>query len=85
LILVQTADGPARGQTIIALTTLEHVSVLASDGELSAIADQVFSDPNFDQEAALGEILSRRPDNAQVILAVDSKRIAAEWLAALLH
>ena len=85
LVLVQTPDGPARGQTIIALTLPEHLSVLASDAELSAIADQVFSDPDFDLNAALGEILFRRPDNAQVVLTVNAKKIAADWLAALLR
>jgi inosine-uridine nucleoside N-ribohydrolase len=85
LILVQTPDGPARGQTIIAFTLPEHLSLLASDAELSAIAVQAFSDPEFDLEAALGEILFRRPDNAQIVMAVNSKRIAAEWLSALLR
>lgn len=85
LVLIQTPDGPARGQTIIAFTLPEHLSVLASDAELSAIADQVFSDPDFDLNAALGAILSRRPDNAQVVLGVNSRKIGADWLAALLH
>jgi purine nucleosidase len=85
LILIQTQDGPARGQTIIALTLPEHLSVLASDAELSAIAVQVFSDPEFDQEAALGEILFRRPDNAQVVMSVNAKKIAADWLLALMR
>lgn len=85
LVLVQTPDGPARGQTILAFTLPEHLSVLASDAELSAIADGVFSDPDFDLEAALGEILFRRPDNAQVVMTVNAKKIAADWLAALLR
>jgi purine nucleosidase len=80
LVLVQTPDGPARGQTIFALTLAEHISVLATDAELSFIADQVFSDPEFDLNAALGEILFRRPDNVQVILTVDARRISQEWL-----
>jgi inosine-uridine nucleoside N-ribohydrolase len=81
LVLVQTPDGPARGQTIFAFTFGEHISVLATDAELSAIADQVFSDPEFDLNAALGAILSRRADNAQVILTVDSKKISQEWIS----
>jgi purine nucleosidase len=85
LVLVQTPDGPARGQTIIAFTLAEHLSVLASDAELSAIAVQAFSDPEFDLEAALGEILFRRPDNAQVVMSLNARKIAADWLAALLR
>jgi purine nucleosidase len=85
LVLVQTPDGPARGQTIMALTVPEHISVLATDAELSAIAAQVFSDPEFNLDAALGEILFRRPDNAQVVFKVNSKKIAADWLSALMR
>jgi len=81
LVTVQTPDGPARGQTILAFTFGEHASVLASDAELSAIADQAYSDPNFDLNAALGAILARKADNAQVVLTVDPKQIELEWLS----
>ena len=80
LVTVLTPDGPARGETILAFTFAEHLSVLASDAELSAIADQVFSNPNFDLNAALGAILVRKPDNAQVILTVNAQQIEQEWL-----
>lgn len=85
LTTVQLPDGPARGQTIFAFTFAEHISVLASDAELSAIADQVFSDPNFDLNAALGAILARKPDNALVILDLDEKRVSDEWVAGVTH
>lgn len=85
LVVVQTPDGPARGQTIFAFSMADHLSLLASDAELSAIAVQVYSDPNFDLNSALGAILARKPDNAQVILTVDSKRISAEWLDSVTH
>jgi len=85
LVTIQTPDGPARGQTIFAFSFADHLSVLASDAELSAIADQVYSDPNFDLNAALGAILVRKPDNAQVILTVDSTKISQEWLSGVTH
>jgi purine nucleosidase len=81
LVVVQTPDGPARGQTIMALTMADHLSLLASDAELSAIADQVYSDPNFDLNAALGAILARKPDNSQMVMSVNSNQIVKEWLS----
>jgi hypothetical protein len=52
--------------------------MIADDAELSALVDQVFSDPNFDINAALGAILARRPDNAKVILDVRGPAMARE-------
>ncbi len=84
LVMVQTGDnGPARGQTYVALTMTDRVSLLANDAELSALADQAFATPNFDLQGALGSILMRQPDNAQVILSADAKRIRQIWQQAL--
>lgn len=83
LVFVQTPDGVTRGQTIIGLTISDRLQMLASDAELSAIADAVFSDPNFDLNAALFGILSRQPDNAQVILTVKADRISDNFMKAL--
>ena len=80
LVMVQTADGVARGQTIFGFSLGEHISMLASDAELSAIAVQAYSDPNFDLYGALGPILFRQPDNAQVVLTLDSNQVMKEWL-----
>lgn len=80
LVTVQTPDGVARGQTIFAFSLGEHVSTLATDAELSAIAVQAFSDPNFDLGAALGPILFRQPDNAKVVLTLDANQVIKEWL-----
>ncbi|MGC1375497.1 MAG: nucleoside hydrolase [Anaerolineales bacterium] len=80
LVMVQTQDGIARGQTIFGFSMGEHLSMLASDAELSAIAGQAYSNPNFDMNAALGAILYRQPDNAQVILTLDPNQIIKEWL-----
>ncbi len=80
LVMVQTPDGVTRGQTVLGFSLGEHMSMLASDAELSAIAVQVYSDPYFDLNAALGAILYRQPDNAQIILTVDNNKIIKEWL-----
>ena len=80
LVMIQTEDGIARGQTIFGFSFAEHIQMLATDAELSAIADQVYSNPTFDFYAALGAILFRQPDNAQVILTVDSDKVTKEWL-----
>lgn len=80
LVAIQTADGVARGQTIFGFSFGEHLSMLASDAELSDIAVQVYSNPTFDLNAALGAILFRQPDNAQVVLTLDSNQVIKEWL-----
>jgi inosine-uridine nucleoside N-ribohydrolase len=85
LISVQIPDGIARGQTIIGLSLNDRIQMLATDAELSFIADQVFTDPNFDLNAAIFGILSRKADNAQVVLMVKSDKISENWLKALIR
>jgi inosine-uridine nucleoside N-ribohydrolase len=80
LVMVQTPDGVTRGQTVLGFSLGEHLSMLASDAELSAIADQVYSNPTFDLNAALGAILFRQPDNANIVLTLDSNKVIKEWL-----
>jgi inosine/uridine nucleosidase len=76
LVDVATDDGLTRGQTVIATDPNSKVFMIANDAELSALADQAFNDPNFDINAALGAILARRPDNAQVVLTVRGNAMA---------
>ncbi|MEZ4555609.1 MAG: hypothetical protein R2854_04010 [Caldilineaceae bacterium] len=57
----------ARGITVVGLTFAERIPMLATDTELSYIANQVFMDPNFDLQATLFGILVRGPDNAQFV------------------
>ncbi len=80
LVVVQTPDGVARGQTIFGFSLGEHMSMLASDAELSAIAVQVYSNPNFDLNGAIGAVLARKADNAQVVLTLDPDQVMKEWL-----
>jgi inosine/uridine nucleosidase len=73
LVDVATDNGLTRGQTVMALDPNAKITMIADDAELSALADRVFSDPNFDLNAALFQILSRRPDNAKVVLVVKGR------------
>jgi purine nucleosidase len=86
LVVVDPAVSfPTRGQTVVALTMQERLTTIADDAELSALADQAMSDPNFDLYAELGAILMRQPDNAQVVMKVNALRIKADWLKELLR
>jgi inosine-uridine nucleoside N-ribohydrolase len=76
LVDVATDAELTRGQTVMGLDPNAKVTMIADDAELSALADRVFSDPNFDINAALFEILSRRPDNAKVVLVVKGRAMA---------
>jgi inosine-uridine nucleoside N-ribohydrolase len=78
LVDVSTEAGLTRGQTVVASDPNNKIFMIADDAELSALADRVFSDPNFDVNAAMGAILARRPDNAQVVLDVRGPAIARE-------
>lgn len=84
LVTVITPDGVTRGQTVMGFSLGEHMSMLASDAELSAIAVQAYSDPNFDLYGALGPILARQPDNAQVVLTLNPEKIIEEWLTGVM-
>ena len=85
VVIDPVANFQTRGQTIIALSMQERLSTIADDDELSALADQAMTDPNFDLYAALAEILYRQPDNAQVVMKVNTLRVKLDWLATLLH
>jgi inosine-uridine nucleoside N-ribohydrolase len=76
LVDVATDAGLTRGQTVIATDPNSKVTLIADDAELSALADRVFNEPGFDINAALGEILARRPDNASVVLTANGKAMA---------
>jgi purine nucleosidase len=79
------ASFQTRGQTVVALSMQEKLSTIADDAELSALADQAMTDPNFDLYTALGAILYRQPDNAQVVVKVNAAKVKLSWLAALVR
>lgn len=83
LVKVVTQPGLARGETDIGLTLIERVSLIASDAELSQLADQVLSDPTFDLSTALGDILAREPDNATLVTDIEQARMRELFLSAL--
>jgi inosine-uridine nucleoside N-ribohydrolase len=74
----------ARGQTVIGLTLAERITMIASFDELNNLAIQFFTDPNFDLYAAIGAILAREPDNAQVVLSIREYRMYAVFMRALI-
>jgi len=82
LVKVVTDSDLARGQTVIGLTFTERLTMIASDDELSVLADNAFN-PDFNQEEAIGDILSREPDNARVVLDVDGKEMQRRLIKAL--
>ena len=73
----------ARGITVVGLTFAERIPMLATDTELSYIANQVFMDPNFDLQGALFGILVRGPDNAQFVTDINESRLAKDLFKAL--
>jgi inosine-uridine nucleoside N-ribohydrolase len=83
LIKVSLADSLTRGQTVIGLTLNERIPMIADDAELSSIAERVFSDPQFNFQAAIGAILAREPDNAQVILDIQEQTMQRLLLRSL--
>jgi len=70
LVKVITHDGLARGQTIIGYDFTERISMLASDEELGAIAEEALSGAAFDLGARLQLFLAREATNADVVTAV---------------
>jgi len=78
LVQVMTVEGYVRGQTIVADTLSTRMSLILTADEMSELAQQ-FVKPGFDLQAAIGSVLQRRLDNAQVLLEVN----AAEMLRLL--
>jgi purine nucleosidase len=71
LVEVMAEQGLARGQTLVGLTAGERITMIASDHELSTLAERAFAnppDPNFNFQQELGAILMSTPDNAQAVM-----------------
>ncbi len=83
LVKVITDSRLARGQTVIGVTFTERITMIASDWELSRLADRALSDPTFDLGAEIGSILAREPDNAGVVLNVDGNEMQRRLVRAL--
>lgn len=74
LVQVMTVEGYARGQTIVADTLATRMSLILSADEMSELAQQ-FVMPGFDLQSAIGGVLQRRLDNAQVLLEVNNSEM----------
>lgn len=74
LVKVITEKNPARGQTVVGLTSGERVTMIASEQQLNALADKAFAyppDPNMDFQQELIAILISEPDNAVAVTAAE--------------
>jgi inosine-uridine nucleoside N-ribohydrolase len=83
LVKVLTS-GPGRGQTIIAETVNERVSLIGDPEEISVIAESIFI-PGFDINTAIFQILQREPDNAVVVSDVRERAIIRQLERGLFH
>jgi inosine-uridine nucleoside N-ribohydrolase len=72
LVKMVLQESLARGQSIVGLTAGEKVTMIASDQQLSAMAELAFTDPSFNLPAALGAILMSEPDNAVAVTAAST-------------
>jgi inosine-uridine nucleoside N-ribohydrolase len=73
-----TEDSPERilrGKTVIGLTFGDRIPMIADDEELSLFTQNLLTDPDFDFEAAIGAILAREPDNAQVVMDIRERQM----------
>jgi hypothetical protein len=61
----------------------ERLGMIASDDELSALAEAFFIPPSFDLQAALGGILFRELDNSQFMNSVRRDVISRNILPSL--
>jgi inosine-uridine nucleoside N-ribohydrolase len=83
--LVEVIPAPrlVRGQTIIGTNMSEKLTMLAGENELSDIIDRYFSEPGFDLFGAIGAIVMRQPDNAQVVLDINEQRMKQMFMRTL--
>jgi inosine-uridine nucleoside N-ribohydrolase len=70
LVKISTDSELTRGLTVIGITSGEKIAIIGSDNELSGIVDRMYSDPSFNLQSAMADILGREPDNARVILSM---------------
>ncbi len=70
LVRIVTNTDYTRGQTIIAIEPNAKIGLVTDDAQLSGLADQVFTTPNFNLFFALAVFFAQNPDNAQVVLDV---------------
>jgi purine nucleosidase len=84
LVKIITDQSLARGQTIVALSFIERLTLIASDAELSALVDRYLNDPQrlFAEFVA---IVNREPANVQWAAAIDAARVRERFFQALIR
>lgn len=68
LVKIVTGQGMARGQSVMGFSHDERVPMIADEAEIKELVAKAFSGTDFDMTSALGAILAREPQNAQVVL-----------------
>src|SRR5262249_7940947 len=85
LLAVMTERNLTRGQTNLGTTPGIKTTIIASEAELSGPVDRLFSEPGFDLQGALIQILMRHPDNAKVVLDIRGEQMARMLQQDLTH
>ncbi|MCC6453385.1 MAG: nucleoside hydrolase [Caldilineaceae bacterium] len=75
----------ARGQSVIGLTFIEKIVMIAGDAGMSALTFRIFNEGLTDEQVAaeMGAILFSRPDNAMVVTDIDARRMHTIFLQGL--
>jgi purine nucleosidase len=79
LVRIVTNNDYTRGQTIIAVDLTAKIGLVTNDAQLSGLADQVFTTPNFNLFFALAAFFAQNPDNAQVVLDVYERPLIRQF------
>jgi inosine-uridine nucleoside N-ribohydrolase len=84
LVRIVTNNDYTRGQTIIAVDLTAKIGLVTNDVQLSGLADQVFTTPNFNLFFALAAFFAQNPDNAQVVLDLHQRPLLRQFERRLL-
>ncbi len=86
-VQIVLAPGLSRGQSVLGLAANDKIAMVASDAELSALAERAFAyppDPAFDLQLELGAIFMRAADNAQVVISAPEDLLSKVVLPVLM-
>lgn len=85
LVKVEMNGDLTKGQTVIGLDMQAKINMIASTEELNALITQLFNGEITQEEfmMALGGIMWREPDNAEVVLDVRGRRMRKLFMQAL--
>jgi purine nucleosidase len=82
LVKVELSGDLTKGQTVIGLDMQAKINMIASTEELNALITQLFSGEITQDEfmMALGGIMWREPDNAEVVLDIRGRRMRRQFM-----